>query len=191
MKARHLLIALALLVAFASDLWGQSQEPPPQIETEQKANEAQPGKPETPEQNSSVQAAPVGTPSPSADHGDQKPAAEAHKTSEETSEGTEYWVYRGYKVKITDGLLALFTLGLVIIGIFQAAFLKGALQATAVAATAADLSARAAISATVVVALAHRSYAHWKPRIEASDPRQRQVHAAMFTFAEAQSEFSA
>jgi len=37
----------------------------------------------------------------------------------------------------------------------------------------------------------HRSYAHWKPRLEASDPRQRQVHAALFTFAEAQSEFSA
>src|ERR1700730_8843063 len=38
---------------------------------------------------------------------------------------------------------------------------------------------------------AHRSYAHWKPRIEASDQRERQVHATLFTFAEGQSEFSA
>jgi hypothetical protein len=37
---------------------------------------------------------------------------------------------------------------------------------------------------------AHRSYAHWKPRIEPSDQRERQVHAALFTFAEDQSEFS-
>src|ERR1700737_2146403 len=38
---------------------------------------------------------------------------------------------------------------------------------------------------------AHRSYAHWKPRIEPSDQRERQVHATLFTFAEDQSEFSA
>jgi hypothetical protein len=38
---------------------------------------------------------------------------------------------------------------------------------------------------------AHRSYAHWKPRIEPSNQRERQAHAALFTFAEDQSEFSA
>src|SRR3979409_2088009 len=38
---------------------------------------------------------------------------------------------------------------------------------------------------------AHRSYAHWKPRIEASDRRERQAHATLFTFAEDQSEFAA
>jgi hypothetical protein len=38
---------------------------------------------------------------------------------------------------------------------------------------------------------AHRSYAHWKPRIEPSDQRERQVHATLFTFAEDQSEFFA
>src|SRR6266566_4226627 len=37
----------------------------------------------------------------------------------------------------------------------------------------------------------HRSQAHWEPRIEASDPRQRQVHAALITFAEAQAKFTA
>src|ERR1700680_1278626 len=38
---------------------------------------------------------------------------------------------------------------------------------------------------------AHRSYAHWKPRIKAPDQRERQVHATLFTFAKDQSEFSA
>ena len=38
---------------------------------------------------------------------------------------------------------------------------------------------------------AHCPYAHWKPRIEAPDQRERQVHATLFTFAEDQSEFSA
>ena len=38
---------------------------------------------------------------------------------------------------------------------------------------------------------AHRSYAHWKLRIEPSDQRERQVHATLFTFAEDQSEFFA
>src|SRR5258708_29818834 len=37
----------------------------------------------------------------------------------------------------------------------------------------------------------HRSQAHWEPGIEASDPRQRQVHAALITFAEAQTKFTA
>src|SRR5580700_7501453 len=38
---------------------------------------------------------------------------------------------------------------------------------------------------------AHRSYAYWKQRIEASDQRERQVHATLFTFAEDHSEFAA
>src|ERR1700730_17674853 len=38
---------------------------------------------------------------------------------------------------------------------------------------------------------AHRSYAYRKPRIEASDQRERQVHATLFTFVEDQSEFAA
>jgi hypothetical protein len=145
MKFRHIAIALALLAAFASDSGAQSQ-PTPQIQAQEKADEAPNNQPKADTNNSKIEPAPVAAPPPSANHGDQKSAAESPKSSEETSGGTEYWVYRGYKVKITDGLLVLFTLCLVIIGIFQAAFLKGALEATAIAARAADLSARAAVA---------------------------------------------
>jgi hypothetical protein len=145
MKFRCLVIALTLLAALASDSRGQSQ-PTPQIQTQEKAGEAPNSQPKTDTNNSKIEPAPVAAPPPSANHSDQKSATESPKSSEETSGGTEYWVHRGYKVKITDGLLVLFTLGLVIIGIFQAAFLKGALEATAIAARAADLSAKAVIA---------------------------------------------
>jgi hypothetical protein len=111
MKLRCLVIALALLAAFASDSWGQSNRP-------------------------ALQTAPIAEPQP-AKHGDEKAAAESSESSKETAEGTEYWIYRGYKVKITDGMLVLFTLALVAISLSQAIFLKGTLAATAVAADAA------------------------------------------------------
>ena len=134
-----LVIALAFLAANASDSLGQSQQPP-QIQTEQKTGQAK-----SDSQNSKVETAPVTTPSPSAVHSDQKPATENRKSGEEVSEGTEYWVYRGYKVKITDGLLVLFTL--VVIGVFQAFYLSGTLKATATAAEAARLSVEAVVDA--------------------------------------------
>jgi hypothetical protein len=134
------MIALTFVAAFSIDSWGASQESPSKSKTEQKSNKT--GQPDTKAQDSKIGAAP----SAAANHGDDKTPAESNQSSKETSEGTEYWVYQGYRVKITDGLLVLFTLGLVIIGIFQAIFLSGTLKATAVAANAADLSAKAAIA---------------------------------------------
>jgi hypothetical protein len=146
MKLRCLVIALAFLAAFASDSRGQSQEIPPQIKTEQKANETPAGKSATKNQDGKIEVAPIATPSPSADHGDDKITTENNRNSQETREGTEYWAYHGYKVKITDGLLVLFTFGLVIIGTLQAVFLSGTLTATATAANAAASSAEAQIA---------------------------------------------
>src|SRR5216684_3408980 len=111
MRFRYLVVALALLAAFTSDSWGQSNQP-------------------------ALQTAPNVEPQRDK-HGDEKAVAENSESSKETAEGTEYWVYRGYKVKITDGMLVLFTSALVAISLSQAIFLKGTLTATAVAADAA------------------------------------------------------
>lgn len=50
------------------------------------------------------------------------------------------------EIKVTDKLLVLFTAFLVFVGCFQAFYLWGTLKATAVAAKAADLSAKAAVA---------------------------------------------
>jgi hypothetical protein len=147
MKLRHAALALTLLAAFASDSWGQSRDASPQVEAEQKANETPAGQSETKTQDSKVEIAPIAAPPPSPNYGDDKRAAEASQNSKEAPEGTEYWVYRGFKVKITDGLLVLFTFGLVAIGALQAIFLGGTLTATATAANAAKLNAQAVINA--------------------------------------------
>jgi hypothetical protein len=111
MRFRYLVVALALFAAFTSGSWGQSNQP-----VMQTAPNVEPQRDK---------------------HGDEKAVAENSESGKETGEGTEYWVYRGYKVKITDGMLVLFTLALVAISLSQAIFLKGTLAATAVAADAA------------------------------------------------------
>jgi hypothetical protein len=142
MKFRCLVIALALSGAFALDYsWGQASESPPQAKAEQKPNDTPATNPDAKTQNSKIEIAPIPDPAPSPNQSEDKPATEAPQNSNEVSEGTEYWVYRGYKVKITDGLLVLFTLALVVIGTFQAIYLGGTLTATTVAAIAAKEAA--------------------------------------------------
>jgi hypothetical protein len=137
-----LVIVLVLSGALALDSWGQASESPPQAKTEQKTNDTPATNPDAKTQNSKIEIAPIAAPAPSPNQSENKPATEATQNSNEASEGTEYWVYRGYKVKITDGLLVLFTLGLVVIGALQAIFLRGTLTATAVAAKAAEAAAK-------------------------------------------------
>jgi hypothetical protein len=139
-KLRYLAIALVLLGAFASDSWGKSQTNP-HVQVEQKTNDTQAAQSKGKTQNNKVDPAPVAAPSPSPNHGDEKSTSEKQDSVKESAEGTEYWTFGGYKVKITDGLLVLFTLGLVVIGVFQAIFLSGTLKATAIAATAAKSAA--------------------------------------------------
>jgi hypothetical protein len=69
--------------------------------------------------------------------------------------------------KITDKLLVLFTLMLVGVGAFQAFYLWGTVKATAVAANAADLSARAAIAIQLpIIRVVPDGLAHAEGQIE-------------------------
>jgi hypothetical protein len=158
MRLRCLVVVLAFLTAFVSDSRGQSREAP-QPSTEQKVIETAPSQPKPDSQNSKIEPAADSVPSPSAGHGDDRTATEHTQGGKQSTEGTEYWDYRGYRVKITDGLLALFTLGLVVIGIFQALFLKGTLKATAIAAGAAKTAAD-------TVPTLERAYVFVEPRIQ-------------------------
>jgi hypothetical protein len=122
MNFRCLVIVLALCVG-ASNSWAQSTR-----QVEQKIEDTSVSQPKT-------ESTPATVPAPSADQSNEKAAHP--ESSKGAAEGSEYWDYRGYRVKITDGMLVLFTLALVLIGLFQAIFLKRTLDATAIAAYAA------------------------------------------------------
>src|SRR5947209_4313352 len=111
MKHRGLVIGLTLLLAaFASDSWGQSQQPPQAqgVQADQQSKN-----PRASEDNSAEPAAQPNksqTNSPESKAPDLKKQASDH-SDHGAEEASEYWPFLivGTRLKITDSLLSLFT----------------------------------------------------------------------------------
>jgi hypothetical protein len=120
---RKISCVIVLLMVLIGGCFAQSQP-----KTEQKANETPNTQSTATPQNSKIAAPPVSAISPSTNHAADSTAKKSDKVSSGEPEGTESWVWLGYRVKITDGLLAAFTGMLVVVGIFQACYLGKATQ---------------------------------------------------------------
>jgi len=100
------MVALALSAAFALDSWGQSQEPSPEIKTEQQPARPQPEQTtEADEKNAPPSSSAI--PEVLRESSDRKCDG---KCSDTEQGGTEFWPpFRGYRLKVTDTLVAAFT----------------------------------------------------------------------------------
>jgi hypothetical protein len=106
-----LVIALALLATFASDSWGRSKDAPPKQTPEIKAEQQPKGglkaEPNTEPDKQSAAPAPTAVPEVLSDSRNRK--CDSHCPDAE-QEGTEFWApFYGYRLKITDTLVAAFT----------------------------------------------------------------------------------
>jgi hypothetical protein len=123
MRLCYLVVALTLLAAFASDSWGQSQEPPQaqRVQVEQQPKGARKSDAEAEaEINKSAQLARSIYSSPSSNL-NEKTNGDPDQAKIEAS---EYWTIFGRHLKITDTLLALFTFVLIAVGAWQGIQLK-------------------------------------------------------------------
>jgi hypothetical protein len=118
MTFRGLVIALALLAVSASDSWGQSQHPPQtqRIKLEQQSDSGRKIENQGARDAQNTGQPPIVLPEASApekkDHG-------GDNSSESAEGGTEYYVFYGYRFKITDILIVIFTGLLVVTGCWQ------------------------------------------------------------------------
>ena len=123
MRLRCLVVALTLLAAFASDSWGQSQEPPKihQVQVEQQPDRARKSDAEAEaEINKSAELARAiysFLPRNLDEKANNSPDLAY-------AEASEYWTIFGRRLKITDTLLALFTFILIVVGAWQGIQLK-------------------------------------------------------------------
>jgi hypothetical protein len=110
MRFRCLVIVLAILPAFASDSWGQSKEPPkqaPEIKTEQRPNGGLKTEPNAEADKQAATPTPTTIPEVSREGPNRKCGAHCPDAEQE---GTEFWPpFYGYRLKITDTLVAAFT----------------------------------------------------------------------------------
>jgi hypothetical protein len=130
-----------LLLALLACVFAASQTAPqtPQIKPSQKADSAAKGKEagKQDEHRAAKSAAIVEAPQTT------NAKDECARQSDET---TEYWAILGYKGRITDWLLSLFTFFLVAVGAVQGYFLLRTLSATETAAKSAERQSKAAIA---------------------------------------------
>lgn len=139
--ARTIAISLLLTSLTGGIAVSQSSKPPPQtpqIQSEQNSEGAAKGQHQGNNQaNPTKQTAPAEEKN-TADNSKRESNKDAERRTEE---GSEYGVFIGRRLKITDFLLALFTLFLVMVGIGQGIFLYRTDQGTHKAADAAKKSA--------------------------------------------------
>jgi hypothetical protein len=126
--ARQTVFGIALLLAAVSDSSGQSKQPPqtPGIQTDQQSNNS--GK-STPKSNDQINhSANPTTTIPIAPSSDLQKETTG-QNSQGDKDGTEFWpTFLGYRIKITDSLLAAFTLLLVFIGAWQGGHLRATVK---------------------------------------------------------------
>jgi hypothetical protein len=110
MKLCCLVVAMAFLAANASDSWGQSKQPPqqtPEIKAEQKPDGGL--KPEQPAEHNQEAPAPAPAAVPKILSDSANRECSSHCPDAEP-EGTEFWPpFHGYRLKVTDTLVAVFT----------------------------------------------------------------------------------
>ena len=122
-------LALAILFASVADFRGQSQQPPniPKPITNQQTNNAKNSQPKSSEQIKPAENVTPAIPVPPSDDLRKEPASDAKNIGDN---GTEFWpILHGYRIKITDSLLATFTLLLVFIGAWQGGHLRATVKA--------------------------------------------------------------
>jgi hypothetical protein len=149
---------------------GQSQEPPkqtPEIKIEQKADGAAKSKGETGAQTKAAKPIAPIEDHQAAEHPERHTDNEAEKRADEAS---EYGVFFGRRLKITDALLALFTLFLVVVGIGQGIFLYRTDQGTHKAAEAAKEAADVARDSLIYTQRAYVRLVNfpwlWRPDLD-------------------------
>jgi hypothetical protein len=127
LRARLIVFGVALLFAVVS-YSAQSQQPPqtPSVQTNQQVNSPGKGEPKTNEQINRAEIPPsvVSTAPPTGLNESSKCCLT------KTEEASEYWTFPilGHRLKITDSLLALFTLLLVVTGAWQGWHLRRTVQ---------------------------------------------------------------
>jgi type IV secretory pathway VirB10-like protein len=141
---RKALAALAVLLLMGWTVMAESPQPPPQtpkVKIEQKSNGTAKSQSNA---NTQTKATEPITPTENqraAENAERHTDDEAEKRAQEAS---EYGIFFGRRLKITDALLALFTLFLVLVGIGQGIFLYRTDQGTHKAAEAAQKAAEVA-----------------------------------------------
>jgi hypothetical protein len=134
----------ALLVLLGGVALAESPQPPPQtpsIKTEQQSDGAAKSQSQREQQVAPAEQIPAAGQQHATSDAERQAERDAEKRAEEAS---EYGVFFGRRLKITDALLALFTLFLVLVGIGQGIFLYRTDQGTHKAADAAKKAAEIA-----------------------------------------------
>jgi hypothetical protein len=126
-----------LLLAFLLLSWSAESQPvpnTPQVQTNQKADGPAKSKEGSDNATSGANNPTLSQTEP----GTMRPDKDRGRNGEQA---TEYWTFFGYEGRVTDWLLACFTLALVVISAIQGGFLLGTLFATQKAANAAETAA--------------------------------------------------